>query len=73
MLYTTREILKETMAADEEYQREQWTMFGNEAEKVEIDVIRNQHLLRTRVAKMELRKQVRSCFCPENTFILIIQ
>uniref|UniRef100_A0A3Q2VCA7 Myomesin 3 n=1 Tax=Haplochromis burtoni TaxID=8153 RepID=A0A3Q2VCA7_HAPBU len=58
MLYTNREILKETMAADEEYEREQWTMFGNEAERVEIDVIRNQQLLRTRVNKIALRKQV---------------
>uniref|UniRef100_A0A669F8S2 Myomesin 3 n=1 Tax=Oreochromis niloticus TaxID=8128 RepID=A0A669F8S2_ORENI len=57
MLYTNREILKETMAADEEYEREQWTMFGNEAERVEIDVIRNQQLLRTRVNKIALRKQ----------------
>uniref|UniRef100_A0AAX7SVB4 Myomesin 3 n=1 Tax=Astatotilapia calliptera TaxID=8154 RepID=A0AAX7SVB4_ASTCA len=58
MVYTNREILKETMAADEEYEREQWTMFGNEAERVEIDVIRNQQLLRTRVNKIALRKQV---------------
>uniref|UniRef100_A0A3Q4GV39 Myomesin 3 n=1 Tax=Neolamprologus brichardi TaxID=32507 RepID=A0A3Q4GV39_NEOBR len=58
MLYTNREILKETMAADEEYEREQWTMFGNEAERVEIDVIRNQQLLCTRVNKIALRKQV---------------
>uniref|UniRef100_A0AAX7TIW4 Myomesin 3 n=1 Tax=Astatotilapia calliptera TaxID=8154 RepID=A0AAX7TIW4_ASTCA len=57
MVYTNREILKETMAADEEYEREQWTMFGNEAERVEIDVIRNQQLLRTRVNKIALRKQ----------------
>uniref|UniRef100_A0AAQ5YSJ1 Myomesin 3 n=1 Tax=Amphiprion ocellaris TaxID=80972 RepID=A0AAQ5YSJ1_AMPOC len=52
-----REILKETIAADEEYQREKWTRFGNEAEKVEVDVIRNQHVLRTRVDKIALRKQ----------------
>ncbi|TDH11422.1 hypothetical protein EPR50_G00061450 [Perca flavescens] len=32
-------------------------MFGNEAEKVELDVIRNQHLLRRRVDKMAIRKQ----------------
>ncbi|XP_005736130.1 myomesin-3 [Pundamilia nyererei] len=55
--HRTWEILKETMAADEEYEREQWTMFGNEAERVEIDVIRNQQLLRTRVNKIALRKQ----------------
>uniref|UniRef100_A0A669DMG8 Myomesin 3 n=1 Tax=Oreochromis niloticus TaxID=8128 RepID=A0A669DMG8_ORENI len=50
MLYTNREILKETMAADEEYEREQWTMFGNEAERVEIDVIRNQQLLQMKAS-----------------------
>uniref|UniRef100_A0A3Q1AWS3 Myomesin 3 n=1 Tax=Amphiprion ocellaris TaxID=80972 RepID=A0A3Q1AWS3_AMPOC len=43
-----------------EYQREKWTRFGNEAEKVEVDVIRNQHVLRTRVDKIALRKQVQS-------------
>uniref|UniRef100_A0A3Q1GUW9 Myomesin 3 n=1 Tax=Acanthochromis polyacanthus TaxID=80966 RepID=A0A3Q1GUW9_9TELE len=57
---TDREILKETMAADEEYQREKWTRFGNEAEKVEVDVIRNQHVLRTQVDRMALRKQKRA-------------
>ncbi|KAM4736307.1 myomesin-3 [Anableps anableps] len=53
----TWEILEETMAADEEYHREKWTRFGNEAERVEIDVIRNQHVLRNRVDKMALRRQ----------------
>lgn len=56
---TTREILKDTLAADEEYHRDKWTMFGNELEKVETDVIRNQHVLRTRVDTMTLRKQVK--------------
>uniref|UniRef100_A0A3P9NI63 Myomesin 3 n=1 Tax=Poecilia reticulata TaxID=8081 RepID=A0A3P9NI63_POERE len=46
-----------TMAADEEYHREKWTRFGNEAERTEKDVIRNQHLLRNRVDKMALRRQ----------------
>lgn len=73
MLYTNREILKETMAADEEYEREQWTMFGNEAERVEIDVIRNQQLLRTRVNKIALRKQVQSSICLQNPIILFIK
>lgn len=58
VIYASREILKETMDADEEYCREKWTLFGNEAEKVEVDVIRNQHELRTRIDKMALRKQV---------------
>uniref|UniRef100_A0A8C7ZS37 Myomesin 3 n=1 Tax=Oryzias sinensis TaxID=183150 RepID=A0A8C7ZS37_9TELE len=47
------------MTADEEHHRESWTMFGNEVEKVELDVIRNQQILRTRVDKMDLRRQVR--------------
>ncbi|XP_073341600.1 myomesin-3 [Pagrus major] len=55
--HRTWEILKDTLAADEEYHRDKWTMFGNELEKVEIDVIRNQHVLRTRVDKMALRMQ----------------
>ncbi|XP_076593460.1 myomesin-3 [Chaetodon auriga] len=55
--HRTWEILKETLAADEEYHRDKWTMFGNEAEKLEVDVIRNQHILRTRVDKLALRNQ----------------
>lgn len=55
--HRTWEILKETIAAEEEYHREKWTMFGNEAEKLEIDMIKNQHLLRTRVDQKALRMQ----------------
>ncbi|XP_035528933.1 myomesin-3 [Morone saxatilis] len=55
--HSTWEILNQTLAADEEYHRDKWTMFGNEAERVELDVIRNQHVLRTRVDKLSLRKQ----------------
>ncbi|XP_034730713.1 myomesin-3 isoform X2 [Etheostoma cragini] len=55
--HRTWEILNETLNAEEEYHRDQWTMFGNEAEKVELDVIRNQHLLRMRVDKLAIRKQ----------------
>uniref|UniRef100_UPI003AB0E41C myomesin-3 n=1 Tax=Centroberyx gerrardi TaxID=166262 RepID=UPI003AB0E41C len=56
--HRTWDVLKETMAADDdEYYRDKWTMFGNEAEKVEIGVIRNQHVIRTRVDRMALRKQ----------------
>ncbi|XP_068426243.1 myomesin-3 [Clinocottus analis] len=53
--HRTWEILKETLA--EEYHRDKWTMFGNEAEKVELDVIRNQHALRTHVDAKTIRKQ----------------
>ncbi|XP_041844433.1 myomesin-3 [Melanotaenia boesemani] len=55
--HRTWEILQETMASDEEYYREKWTLFGNETEKLEKDVIRNQHVLRTRADKMAFRKQ----------------
>ncbi|XP_034468054.1 myomesin-3 [Hippoglossus hippoglossus] len=55
--HRTWEILKETLAADEEYYRDKWTMFGNEAEKVELAVIRGQHVLRTRIDKKALRRQ----------------
>ncbi|KAM4580373.1 myomesin-3 [Odontesthes bonariensis] len=55
--HRTWEILQETMSVDEDFQREKWTLFGNEAEKVEKDVIRNQHALRNRVDKMALRQQ----------------
>uniref|UniRef100_A0A8D2ZNG6 Myomesin 3 n=1 Tax=Scophthalmus maximus TaxID=52904 RepID=A0A8D2ZNG6_SCOMX len=56
--HRTWDILKETLATDEEYHRDKWTLFGNEAEKLEIGVIRSQHVLRTRINKMALRKQV---------------
>ena len=65
VLCSTREILKDTLAADEEYHRDKWTLFGNELEKVEIDVIRNQHVLRTRVDTMTLRKQVKVNICSQ--------
>uniref|UniRef100_UPI0037E74D27 myomesin-3 n=1 Tax=Semicossyphus pulcher TaxID=241346 RepID=UPI0037E74D27 len=55
--HRTWDILKETLAADEEYIREKWTMFGNEAEKFELGVIRSQHVLRTRVDRLALRRQ----------------
>lgn len=53
-----REVLRETMDNDELRERDQWTMFGNEAEKVEIEVIRNQHMVRRRMDRMALRKEV---------------
>ncbi|KAK0142941.1 Myomesin-3 [Merluccius polli] len=37
--------------------REKWTMFGNEAEKVEVAVLRNQRALRSRVDRVALRTQ----------------
>ncbi|XP_062255192.1 myomesin-3 [Platichthys flesus] len=55
--HRTWEILMETLAADAEYHRDKWTMFGNEAEKVELAVIRGQHVLRTRIDKKALRRQ----------------
>ncbi|XP_054638923.1 myomesin-3 isoform X2 [Dunckerocampus dactyliophorus] len=55
--HRTWEILRETLAGDEDYHRDEWTMFGNEAEKLEKGVIRHQRLLRTRVDKLALRKE----------------
>ncbi|KAK5861967.1 hypothetical protein PBY51_017402 [Eleginops maclovinus] len=58
--HRTWEILKDTLDAEKGYQRDEWTMFGNEAEKVELEVIRNQRVLRKRVDKMALRKQAQN-------------
>ncbi|XP_010786911.1 myomesin-3-like [Notothenia coriiceps] len=58
--HRTWEFLKETLAANKGYRRDEWTMFGNEAEKVELDVIRNQRVLRKRVDTMALRKQAQN-------------
>lgn len=54
-----REVLRETMDNEELRERDQWTMFGNEAEKVEIEVIRNQHVVRQRMDRMALREEVK--------------
>ncbi|XP_075897501.1 myomesin-3 [Nelusetta ayraudi] len=55
--HRTWEILTGTSAADGEYRRTKWTLFGNEAEKMEIAVIGSQRLLRKRVDKLALRQQ----------------
>lgn len=47
------------MDNDELRERDQWTMFGNEAEKVEIEVIRNQHMVRRRMDLKALRIEVK--------------
>ncbi|KTG03821.1 hypothetical protein cypCar_00037927, partial [Cyprinus carpio] len=49
------EALRETLSSDELHQRDQWTLFGNEAEKLEIGVIRNQRVVRERVDRLALR------------------
>ncbi|XP_024917238.1 myomesin-3 [Cynoglossus semilaevis] len=56
-IHSTWDVLRETLATRKQHHRQKWTLFGNEAEKVEIDVIRNQRLLRTRVDKLALRQQ----------------
>lgn len=53
--HRTWEIMKDV--AQEEYRRIKWTLFGNEAEKMELDVSRTQHILRTRADKIALRNQ----------------
>lgn len=52
-------MLYETPAAGQEYYREKRTLFGNETEKVELNVIRSQRLLRKRVDRQMLRNQVK--------------
>ncbi|XP_042565138.1 myomesin-3-like [Clupea harengus] len=56
--HRTWDALKDTMDADLVREREKWTLFGNEAEKVEVDVIRNQQLIRTRMDRMSLRQEL---------------
>ncbi|XP_062421610.1 myomesin-3 isoform X2 [Pungitius pungitius] len=51
----TWEVPQETLA--EEHHRDEWTMFGNEAEKVELDVMRSQRALRRRVDAAATREQ----------------
>ncbi|XP_065155076.1 myomesin-3 isoform X2 [Paramisgurnus dabryanus] len=53
--HRTWEALKETSV--ELRERDQWTRFGNEMEKLEIGVIRNQHIIRERVDHIALRKE----------------
>ncbi|CAM4696725.1 unnamed protein product [Leuciscus chuanchicus] len=55
--HRTWEALRETMSSDEQRERDQWTLFGNEAEKLEIGVIRNQHVVRERVDRFALRRE----------------
>lgn len=57
-----REMLSEPLAAGHEYYREKRTLFGNETQKVELDVLRNQRLLRKRVDRLMLRQQVKVQF-----------
>ncbi|KAK7887069.1 hypothetical protein WMY93_026690 [Mugilogobius chulae] len=53
--HRTWDIMKDMAQA--EYRRIKWTLFGNEAEKLERDVARTRHILRTRVDKIALRNQ----------------
>ncbi|KAM8846165.1 myomesin-3 isoform 1-T1 [Synchiropus picturatus] len=53
--HRTWEVLQETLASEAEYRRCKWTLFGNEAEKLEMDVMRNQHLLLTHFDNKSLR------------------
>nr|XP_054596971.1 myomesin-3 isoform X2 [Nothobranchius furzeri] len=55
--HRTWEIMQETLDADADYRREKWTRFGNEAEKFELDVIRNQRVLRTHIDRKALREE----------------
>nr|XP_023668868.1 myomesin-3 [Paramormyrops kingsleyae] len=55
--HRTWEVLKQTLDTDELRQRDKWTLFGNEAEKVEVEVIRNQHTVRKRADRLALRQE----------------
>lgn len=55
-------MLSEPLATGHEYYREKRTLFGNETQKVELDVLRNQRLLRKRVDRLMLRQQVKVQF-----------
>lgn len=57
-----RKMLSEPLATGHEYYREKRTLFGNETQKVELDVLRNQQLLRKRVDRLMLRQQVKVQF-----------
>ncbi|KAJ3598192.1 hypothetical protein NHX12_001703 [Muraenolepis orangiensis] len=48
---------QESLLLKEPSYRDKWTMFGNEAEKVEVAVLRNQRALRSRVDRVALRTQ----------------
>ncbi|XP_056618512.1 myomesin-3 isoform X1 [Triplophysa dalaica] len=55
--HRTWEALRETMSSDELRERDQWTLFGNEAEKLEIGMIKNQRVIRERVDRLSLRTE----------------
>ncbi|XP_073781636.1 myomesin-3 [Danio rerio] len=55
--HRTWEALKETMCAEDLQERQKWTLFGNELEKMEVGLIRNQHLIRQQVNRSALRSQ----------------
>ncbi|KAJ8405028.1 hypothetical protein AAFF_G00329490 [Aldrovandia affinis] len=67
--HRTWDVLKQTIADDEQRQRDKWTLFGNEAEKVEVEVIRNQHILRTRADRMALRREAEGRALVRNKFL----
>ncbi|TRY72904.1 hypothetical protein DNTS_011798 [Danionella cerebrum] len=55
--HRTWDALRETLSAEELSERQQWTLFGNELEKLEIGLIRNQQTVRQRVDRDALRQQ----------------
>ncbi|XP_043117649.1 myomesin-3 [Puntigrus tetrazona] len=55
--HRTWEVLRETLSNEELHERDQWTLFGNEAEKLEMSVIRNQRVVRERVDRCALRRE----------------
>ncbi|KAG5857994.1 hypothetical protein ANANG_G00025390 [Anguilla anguilla] len=55
--HRTWAILRRMVADDEEREQVKWTLFGNEAERVEVEVIRNQRIIRTRADRLALRRE----------------
>ncbi|XP_062842071.1 myomesin-3 [Trichomycterus rosablanca] len=55
--HRTWEVLMETAENDELRQRDQWTLFSNEGEKMEIETIKDQHIVRRRVDREVLRTE----------------
>lgn len=55
-------MLCETLASRQDYYREKRTLFGNELEKVEHNVIRSQRLLLKRADRRMLRNQVKAFY-----------
>ncbi|KAJ8289219.1 hypothetical protein COCON_G00018780 [Conger conger] len=55
--HRTWRVLRRTIADDEQRKQVKWTLFGNEAEKLEMGLIRTQRILRTRADHERIRRE----------------